>query len=221
MLQKKYIIFDIDGTLVNTCDTYVKSLQQTVQELDKVHLSYLEAYSYFGKPSSEVIRTAFKNQKSDTLDVWEKHFRDFRHLIQPYDGIRELLNALVAKGIKCGVVTSRNRLELFNDSFMGTVINLFEANICADDTTEHKPHPAPLLKYLELSGAKAEECLYIGDTLYDLHCAIGAGIEFGFAHWGIPEEINEDTFFQNRAELKELSNYIFTKPEELISLINI
>ena len=59
--------------------------------------------------------------------------------------------------------------------------------ICADDTAEHKPKPGPLLKYMEYTGARPSEVLYVGDTVYDMQCARGAGVDFALARWGNPD----------------------------------
>ncbi|MEG0114831.1 MAG: HAD hydrolase-like protein, partial [Hydrogenoanaerobacterium sp.] len=53
-----------------------------------------------------------------------------------------------------------------------------------DDTTEHKPKPEPMLLYLSRTGVRADEVLYIGDTVYDYQCATGAGVPFALAGWG-------------------------------------
>ena len=56
--------------------------------------------------------------------------------------------------------------------------------ICADDTREHKPNAAPLLKYVELSKTEHRKVLYIGDSKYDSISAENAGIDFALAVWG-------------------------------------
>ena len=60
----------------------------------------------------------------------------------------------------------------------------FDLVICADDTIKHKPSKEPMEKYIELSGAKKEEVIYIGDSIYDMKCSEGAGVDFGLALWG-------------------------------------
>ena len=55
--------------------------------------------------------------------------------------------------------------------------------ILEEDTEKHKPDPEPLFKYLEATGAKSEECIYIGDMLTDIECANRAGILSGLVQW--------------------------------------
>lgn len=80
--------------------------------------------------------------------------------------------------------------------------------ICADDTERHKPHPEPLLKFLEVSGAKAESSIYIGDAIYDYECAREAGVDFGLALWGCRQP---DTI---------PAKYQFEHPRDVLALLN-
>ena len=100
-------------------------------------------------------------------------------MIRIFDGIEELLEKLEKKGSTLGVVTSRTReeLELVLDQL--PIRKYFSICICADDTKEHKPSAQPLLKYMELSGARKEETVYIGDSASDMACAqCGSGLCF-------------------------------------------
>jgi phosphoglycolate phosphatase-like HAD superfamily hydrolase len=77
----------------------------------------------------------------------------------------------------------------------------FDYVVCADDTSEHKPHPAPILKFLEISGNDRSEIVYIGDTKYDKECAEGAGVKFGLAVWGAKNADGIDpTYFLHRPD---------------------
>lgn len=74
--------------------------------------------------------------------------------------------------------------------------------ICADDTQEHKPNAAPILKYVELSKTDHRKVLYIGDSKYDSKCAENAGIDFALAVWGSHNKhIKADYFLEKPANL--------------------
>ena len=70
----------------------------------------------------------------------------------------------------------------------------FSITVTATDTSEHKPDPAPMLFYLEKAGILPEQAVYIGDSIYDMKCAEGAGVPRTLALWGCknPEEITAD-----------------------------
>ena len=82
--------------------------------------------------------------------------------------------------------TSITSLSHISKQF-GDIVSRADCVICADDTAEHKPEPGPLLKYMERTGAKPSEVLYVGDTVYDMQCARGAGVDFALARWGNPD----------------------------------
>ena len=67
--------------------------------------------------------------------------------------------------------------------------------ICADDSPEHKPSPAPLLKYMEKAGAKPSEVLYVGDSAQDMECAKRAGTYSALAVWGTLDRKIEATYY--------------------------
>ena len=78
----------------------------------------------------------------------------------------------------------------------------FKTIICADDTQEHKPNAAPLLKYIQLSRAECGKILYIGDSEYDSKCAENAGIDFVLAVWGSHNRhIRADYFLERPVDL--------------------
>ncbi|MFQ9589831.1 MAG: HAD family hydrolase, partial [[Ruminococcus] torques] len=79
----------------------------------------------------------------------------------------------------------------------------FSICICADDTKEHKPSAQPLLKYMELSGARKEETVYIGDSASDMACALNAGVDCVHAVWGEPETEADATYRAGKPEQLE------------------
>ena len=67
--------------------------------------------------------------------------------------------------------------------------------ICADDADEHKPVPAPLIKYMELANCNKNELLYIGDSAYDMECAMRVGSDFTLTGWGTSKQLNAPISF--------------------------
>ena len=114
----------------------------------------------------------------------EKH----SDMMQPFDGIPELLAALKNAGCQLGIVTSRTHEEMDLVLDPLPISAYFSVCICSDDTEEHKPSPAPLLKYMEETGAGRDEILYVGDSLGDAKCASSAGVDFAHAVWGAHED---------------------------------
>ena len=101
-----------------------------------------------------------------------------------FGGVAETLKKLRERGLALGIVTSKTREEFANDFNRFGIGGYFQTVVCAEDTTEHKPNPAPLLKYMELSGASRKRVLYVGDSIYDSQCAHAASVDFALALWG-------------------------------------
>ena len=179
----RHIIFDIDGTLVDTYQTGLGSLQVTIKEFlnEEVTLKSLE--KYFGIPSFQAAEMIYPQDPKLFLDVWEEHYGAMRHYSHFFDGAVELLEKLKADGKKLGIVTSRALYELQHDPIMAPVMHFFDVVITSADSDKHKPNPDPTFAYLAKAGVTAEECLYVGDTQFDSECARGAGVDFALVAW--------------------------------------
>ena len=127
--------------------------------------------------------------------MWVKKEADCLALIRPFPGIGELVTNLKQSGVKLGIVTSRTRSELELVFRPFSLKNLFPVTICADDSPEHKPSPAPLLKYLEKADAKPSEVLHVGDSAQDRECAKRAGTDSALAVWGTLDRKIEATYY--------------------------
>ena len=122
---------------------------------------------------------------------WNKNLKTYFHHIRLFDGVKETLEKLRDHSLTLGIITSKTREEFENDFLPFGVDDYFSTVVCAEDSKTHKPEPGPMLAYLEKSGATAERVLYVGDTLYDMRCAKGAGVDHALALWGAhnPEKI--------------------------------
>ncbi|MBQ2994447.1 MAG: HAD-IA family hydrolase, partial [Peptococcaceae bacterium] len=97
---------------------------------------------------------------------------------------------LRAKEIKTAIVTSRIRPSTMRDlEILQLNPALFDAIITPESTIEHKPHPAPALKAIELLGVSPEETIMIGDSVHDLQCGREAGCLTAFVQYSmVPQE---------------------------------
>lgn len=179
----KHIIFDIDGTLVDSYQTGLGSLQETIKEIldEDVTLKSLE--KYFGIPSNKASGMIYPRDPDRFLEVWEEHYVAMRQFSHFFDGVLEMLERLKTEGKKLGIVTSRSLMELEQDPIMAPVMYYFDVVVTSADSDKHKPDPAPALAYLAKAGVSAADCLYVGDTGSDALCAAGAGIDFALVAW--------------------------------------
>ena len=182
-MKYKHIVFDIDGTLIDSEKAILKSFQKTLEnEGIKRDLSDLKFA--LGIPGKDALLKLNIENIDDVLEKWDNNLKLFSDEIILFDGIKSVIKELKSKNIKLGIITSRTRQEYHLDFIRFGIHSYFDLVICADDTTNHKPNKDPMEKYIELSGAKKEETIYIGDSIYDMKCSKGAGVDFALALWG-------------------------------------
>lgn len=203
--MKTHIIFDIDGTLLNTTEALVRSLQGALAAAGK-HMPRESLGIFMGITGPDTLKQLGIADVEGTLRHWEELLREEAWRITTYEGVEELVRTLYKRGYRLGMVTSKSREEFLEDRERIPCVELFGTVVCADDTREHKPDPAPLRKYLELTGICPEEAYYIGDSAHDLSCAAGAGVDFALAGWGA---VNKDL----------PASHILEKPAEFLDLL--
>jgi len=201
------IIFDIDGTLLDTENAILASLQKVLYEELNKNFSLDELRVAFGIPGEIILKKFGITDASNGLVKWNRYVKEYFHTIRVFDGVEDTLIKLNEMGILTGIVTSKTKDEYIADFLPFGLNNYFKLVICADDTAQHKPHPDPLLKFLELSGADKSKTIYVGDTKYDMDCAFNAGIDFALALWGAKSSKGIN------------ANYILDNPRKILKLI--
>ena len=203
------IIFDIDGTLLDTEIAVLSSLQKLVFEELNENLSFDELRFALGIPGEVALNRLGITNILDCNVKWNKYLKEYFHNVKVFDDIKDTLIKLNEIGILTGIVTSKTKEEFLNDFVPFELNNYFKLVVCADDTEEHKPNPEPILKFIELSGANKSKTIYIGDTKYDMDCALGAGIDFALALWGAKSSIGIN------------ANYILENPRQILKLAKV
>lgn len=183
--MKKFIIFDVDGTLLDTEKMYMKSLQLTLANhgIDK---TYEEVYKIFGLPSKEALEYFGIDDVEAMQAEWQSHYHDFWDEVALFNGIKPMLTKLKQHDVHLAIVTSNTPAE-FADHIDGFgVIDFFDAFVFAGETRRMKPFPDPILAAIEKLDADADSAVYIGDSIHDMKAAHAAGIDFALASWSIP-----------------------------------
>ncbi|WP_349947905.1 HAD family hydrolase [Lacrimispora sp. BS-2] len=204
-----YIIFDIDGTILDTEIAVLSSLQKLLLEELNEKFSFEDLRFALGIPGEAALRKLGITNRLESMEKWDRYFKEYFHYVKVFDDIKDTLVKLDEMGISLGIVTSKTKQEFVNDFVPFGLNDYFKFVVCADDTEKHKPDPEPILKFIELSGADQSKTIYIGDTKYDMDCAVGAGIDFALALWGAKSSTGIN------------ANYIFENPRQIFELINV
>lgn len=205
-MKYKHIVFDIDGTLIDTTYAVLHSLQDTIYEITGKTVSIGTLTFALGITGECALKKLQIQNIPFALALWDKNMENYQNTVRVFEGIPPLLQVLSDKGYNLGIVTSKTKAEFIKEFSHFNIRKYFDIVVSADDTAKHKPDPAPLLKYKEI--ANDEQFLYIGDSPYDAECAKAAGIDFAIAGWGcINKNIVADYYFTSPAEaLVEIEN---------------
>jgi pyrophosphatase PpaX len=179
------VLFDLDGTLIDTVELIRVSFRYATEKVLGEALPDELTMANVGQP----LRTQFEDLAPGRADELTRVYREFNRahhdeLARSYPGTVEALQAIAAHGIPMGVVTSkgaegaRRGLDLFGLS------GFFEVVVSADDVPIHKPDPYPLRAAASLMGVPLEYCVYIGDSPHDMQAAVSGGAIAVAALWG-------------------------------------
>lgn len=188
-----HIVFDVDGTLADTEESVLSSLAQIVQEKTGKTLPRNELEFALGIPGKNALEKLGIYSQA-TLDRWCQVAASFKSTISVFPGLLEVIATLADSGCNLGIVSSRARDEYTDEIAPLGFDKFFEHIILVEDTTEHKPSPAPMLEYLRRTGANPGNVVYVGDTVYDEQCATSAGVSFARAAWGSHQDIPNATY---------------------------
>lgn len=177
------VIFDVDGTLLDTERAQLKALKQVLAQHD-MNYSLDDLRIIFGVPGKEALQRLNVKNVDYVLAEWEKAIDAYMDEVQLFYAIEEVLQALRAQGKKLGIVTSKTHEQLQHEFEPFGLNHYFDAIVTADDTERPKPDPVPLLLCIEKLNASKEHVLYIGDSIYDYMCARDAEVPFAHALWG-------------------------------------
>jgi pyrophosphatase PpaX len=184
------VLFDFDGTIVDTTELIHESMRRTVTEVLGREPGREILMANVGQPlprQMEFLANGQPEKTEELLEVYLHHNEELHEgLIQEFPNVGTSLVRLRDAGLELAVVTSKRRfsVEMALDSFPD-LREVFDVFVTMEDTTEHKPLPAPLLKGLELLGdVSPERAAYLGDAPFDVAAARAAGVMSVAVSWG-------------------------------------
>lgn len=193
MKPYRTVLFDLDGTLLDTVDMIVASVRHATAE----HLQYdpgrALAVAGIGMPLIEQLggHAARAGARVDQVLVGRlvQSYLDHNHAVhdeavRAYPGVGEALEQLRARGARLGIVTSKSRGIADRGLRVCGLRGYFEALVGAEDVVRHKPDPAPVFEGLRRMGLPVAGTVFVGDSPYDVRAGRAAGVSTGAALWG-------------------------------------
>jgi HAD superfamily hydrolase (TIGR01509 family) len=168
------VLFDWDGTLLDSFDADSSAYLAMFRELG-IPWGLNELATHYTPNWHHVYRAAkIPRPKWDIADgLWAKHYAHHSPKLVP--GARHVL-AWIARRYQLGLVTSGDRARVLRQLRYFRLTRLFATRVCAGDTPQKKPHPAPLRLALKQICLDPSACVYVGDSPHDLEMSQRAGV---------------------------------------------
>ena len=188
MTPYKLVVFDWDGTLVDSLARIVQSMQGAAIDLGIPPRTRDEVHDIIGLALDQAIARLYPALTADGIrqmhDRYAHHYIEGDQCPSPfYDGVPDLLQQLHGHGVLLSVATGKSRKGLDRIMQAHAVEPLFHSTRCADETRS-KPEPDMLLEILDIHGIRQRDAVMIGDTEFDLEMAARAGVDAIGVTWG-------------------------------------
>jgi pyrophosphatase PpaX len=211
-MKYKAVLFDLDGTLLDSVPTILRSAKETFAVMG---LPYDEAAvkKTIGIPL-EVQATAFAGPRAvEFVDRYKTIYRThFGEDSRFFPGTVEMLDAVRAGGYLTAVVTSKSSRSAQRTLARDGMAGRFEAIVTCDDVVRPKPDAEPVLKALDLLRLTPPEAIFVGDSMFDVDCAQRAGVAMVAVSWGVRSR--EDLLLQ-------CPNGVFDSWQELLEWLGL
>lgn len=179
-MEFRNVIFDFDGTLVDTGSLILATMHRTISELGLAPRSDAECRATIGLRLEDIPAVLWPDEEGLSEKYAAAYRRTFELLktdfqVRPYPGVVETLKALHERGVNMAIASSRSRRSLQEFMDEPGIGDYFRTLIGGGDVKEGKPSPEPVNKILREQGWKAEETLTVGDMDVDILMGRRAG----------------------------------------------
>ena len=209
------VLFDLDGTLIDTAPDMANALNLLLAEEGKPALPYAHIRPIVSNGSVALVKLGFGDNTADLerlkqryLDIYQAHLCEDSKL---FDGMTELLEYIEQHDMNWGVVT--NKPGWLTEPLMQHIgLSQRAATIVSGDTTlNRKPHPEPMYHACKQAGSEPVQCIYIGDAQRDIEAGNNAGMKTVVALYGYIAASENIAAWQATHQIQH--------PQEIIKLI--
>ena len=178
----KLVIFDFDGTIMDTKDTIVAAKQETMRQMGLAVADEKTCAGTIGLSARMGFKGIYPDMADDMVELCVQKYRtvfdEIKQNVPPvlFPGVAEVLDTLADKGIACTIATARGRGSLKELLEKMNITDKFSYLLAAEDTALLKPDAEPVLKTLSDLSYAPENTLVVGDMPVDILMGKGAGV---------------------------------------------
>lgn len=184
----KTVLFDFDGTLIDTNDLIYKSFVYTFDQYG-YEFTKEEILQFNGPPLKETFSRINPELADEMIRTYRAHNGKYHdEYVSLFPNVRETLDALQQEGFKLAIVSAKMRNGVEQGMEATNLTSYFDTIITIDDVKNPKPHPEPVQKALEHLYAKPEEAIMVGDNYHDIKSGNRAGTKTAGVAWSVKGE---------------------------------
>ena len=201
MHKTRAILFDLDGTLIDSTDLILRCFQHSWETVCGFNHSREALLETFGTPLRDAMHRLLAHRRdlespadqseidNETIDKLLVEYRCYNvanhdQLARPFERTGEVLSELRRRGYLISVVTSKTRELAVRGLKLFSLDSLIDSAVFLEDTHFHKPRPEPILAALASLSENAHSAVYVGDSRHDMVAARAAGVRSVAALWG-------------------------------------
>ena len=214
-MKYQAVLFDMDGTVLDTLDDLCDSINHSLAEFSLPQVSREHVRQCLGNGAAFLVSHSIPAGSSPELEAdvlaFYKPWYDAHCLIKtaPYEGILPMMQALKEQGLRLAIISNKpdRAVQELSDAFFP---GLLELSVGESPSVRRKPAPDTVLTAASQIGLSVDKCVYVGDSEVDLQTARNAGMDCISVTWG----------FRDEAQLIEAGASVLVRtPEELESLL--
>jgi pyrophosphatase PpaX len=210
----KTVLFDLDGTIVDTNELIVQSFLHSLQGETPTDLTREHIIPHMGRPLIE--QMAYFTGKEEVTDIIKKYraFNLSKHdeLVTEFPHVRAVMAELHANGVQIGIVTSKIRLTTLMGLKLTGLDSFISSIVTVEDVEKPKPDPEGIFRAIKELGGTLEQTIMVGDSHYDIEAAKNAGVGSVGVSWS----------WKGRAYLEEYHpDHLIDDMRELLPIIGL
>lgn len=204
------ILFDLDGTLIDTNDLIIHSFLHTLERYYPSKYTREDVLPFMGP----TLRETFESMNPEAVEEMITTYRTFNRanhdlLVKEFTGVSETVRTLKESGYKIGIVTTKMHDVVLKGLKLSKLDQFFDVIVALDHVSKAKPDPEPIMLALEQLGSKPETAIMVGDNYHDILSGKNAGTKTAGVAWSLKgreylEKFEPDFMLESMADILDI-----------------